>query len=457
MAWHCDRTEKRDGGIVIRGKQAQRVMAGIACWVFAGAVAVAAPTASAQESVVPGFPLVAAVTLPGNAITVEASPLAEVVYTLDETGLVQVIDSLAATIISSLSISSRIGPFIGLVAPRWFDGVFVTNPANGMQILEIARDPLRIQRTHFVGVSVAMAANPVQPRLYLQDHVNDVIRVWDATTARVVDTIDVPSDLSPLGQMLVSPDGTRLYLSKSTEVIAVSLSTKQIDARYPLKRALAPIAISPDGMSLFVGDKNEGSLVIVLDAKTLQQTGDVSVHRPARGMHTAATALAVTPDGRFLLAPSGREATTVLNDVSIADLRVTGSTSVGRTIWRNVSNGGNDLAVDMSGNRLWAATQQSLTAFALKPAVPSLPNVRIKVGKEQITIVRQREPEELANGDSLMIATATPSGRSCSTAGSSCVIKGLQPGKRYRINVTASNMAGTGPKSSVTVKVPNRG
>ncbi len=119
---------------------------------------------------------------------------------------------------------------------------------------------------------------------YLTEESDSAVEVFDVLAGQSLDLIDVPP--TPSG-IVISPDGTRLYVGHGNGAGAVSI----IDARIPglidsisVGQSVSRLAISPDGQTLYLNNRHAGRLLkvnartkAITDSLSLGQAGDLSV------------------------------------------------------------------------------------------------------------------------------------------------------------------------------------
>lgn len=122
---------------------------------------------------------------------------------------------------------------------------------------------------------------------------------------------------------------------------------------------------------------------------------------------------------------------------------------VNRDSWDTQASNGSAMAIWLApknGNDI----AQAVT-FSVVPDAPAPPTVRPANGAVAVTWAPGTDPGGLVT----FRATATPGGRSCiaTLPASGCTITGLANGRRYRVQVTATNIAGTSPSSPPSAAV----
>ncbi len=99
-----------------------------------------------------------------------------------------------------------------------------------------------------------------------------------------------------------------------------------------------------------------------------------------------------------------------------------------------------------------ASVRSAATVPATKPGVPR--SVRV-IAKNDALLVRWKAPaSDGGRPVTRYVATASPGGKTCTTSGvRSCTITRLDDSRRYRVTVSARNVAGIGPASPRTASV----
>lgn len=122
---------------------------------------------------------------------------------------------------------------------------------------------------------------------------------------------------------------------------------------------------------------------------------------------------------------------------------------VNRDSWDTQASNGSAMAIWLApkdGNDI----AQAVT-FVVVPDAPATPTVRAARGAVEVTWVPATDP----GGMVTFRATATPGGRNCiaTSPANTCTITGLVNGRSYRVQVTATNTAGTSPSSPASAAV----
>ncbi|MDL5158960.1 Ig-like domain-containing protein [Actinomycetospora termitidis] len=222
------------------------------------------------------------------------------------TNNVSVIDTATGTVITTLAVGQY--PRAIKLSP---DGAhaYVIDQGGVLSIIDTATNTV---------TSVAVAPNAAQmvlspdgSRLYLQHIGGNTLTVIDTTTGTVIAT-------PPVGQvvtgMLTSPDGRRLYVTTITNgynVLVFDTSTNSLLQTIPIGGgAMRDMAISPDGTRVYIANNNTGQ-VLVVDTTT----GTVASALVDVGL--GAGDLQLSADGRRLyIANSQTGVVTVYNTTS---------------------------------------------------------------------------------------------------------------------------------------------
>jgi YVTN family beta-propeller protein len=119
-----------------------------------------------------------------------------------------------------------------------------------------------ITRFALSGRPWAVLVSPDGSRLYLSLHTTGTLLVLDADTGRTLKA--VPLGPQPRG-MALSPDGKRLYVAvtDASDVYAVNTSTLEVEQSITVGRGAVALAPSPDGARLYVVDQLNGYLHVV--------------------------------------------------------------------------------------------------------------------------------------------------------------------------------------------------
>lgn len=140
----------------------------------------------------------------------------------------------------------------------------------------------------------ALAATPDGGTLFIAGATANSIAVFDLKAGSIRGEIAVPA--SPSG-VAVSRDGSRLYVTcaaPASTVCVVDVAAGRVMARIPTGHTAMSPVLSPDGAMLYVCNRFD-SAVAFIDLRRRQEAGRIAVAREP-------ISLALTPDGKFLLA-----------------------------------------------------------------------------------------------------------------------------------------------------------
>lgn len=135
----------------------------------------------------------------------------------------------------------------------------------------------------------ALAADARSGRLYIAAHTGAQVLVWDTKSRQT--TGKIPVAPSP-GGIALSPDGLTLYVTSAIpagEVLIVDTRTSRIQHRVPVGHTPVAVALSPDGANLYVCNQFDNT-VSVVNLEQAKSVGTIAVLREPVG-------LAVTPAG----------------------------------------------------------------------------------------------------------------------------------------------------------------
>lgn len=116
------------------------------------------------------------------------------------------------------------------------------------------------------------------------------VQVINTGTNAVVRSIDLGT-MRP-GQMLGSPDVSRLFVVGGTRIAIINTATEAV-TMVPLTGDVQSMKVSPDGSKLYVTTTNASTTITIIDVATATITDTVTTT-------AVATALAVSPDGDWL-------------------------------------------------------------------------------------------------------------------------------------------------------------
>jgi DNA-binding beta-propeller fold protein YncE len=207
--------------------------------------------------------------------------------------------------------------------------------------------------TNFTPVGVV--ASPDNTRLYLTDHANGAVYVFNiaASIPSYVTTVNLSSFMTGPHGIDVSPDGTTVYVVNGENVTpnyAAAINTTTFNVRYFNTDTFSLGAlVSPDGTQLYVanGASGSGSNIQIFNTSNLAAT-PVTVTLSGLGPH----GMAISPDGNTLYAADTNESSP--GKVSI----ITGlSTPSPAHVEVNVDNNPAGVAVTPDGSKVYVATE----------------------------------------------------------------------------------------------------
>jgi len=244
--------------------------------------------------VVLGIVAVGSITSPAAA----GSPNAYIANTAD--GTVSVVNTNGNAVKKTIGPPSGNNPVGVAVAPGG-QRIYVTDLGPDPSLTAIDGRTNKIIETVSLpdGDAWGVAVNPAGTRVYVM-HQSGSLSVLDATTSpmTLIGNFPIGSIEGAVG--VVSPDGTRLYMTSSQNGFPYALSVLdtsnnnvvgQVDLNglYP-----AAIAVSPDGSKVYVTGEHPSIAMDVIDTETLTLTTTVSCPDPPGCL---ARGVAVKPDG----------------------------------------------------------------------------------------------------------------------------------------------------------------
>jgi YVTN family beta-propeller protein len=146
------------------------------------------------------------------------------------------------------------------------------------------------------GGPTAPAVSPSGDRLYVGNSASSTVSVIATTSNTVVDTIGPGAGLQSPQQLVVHPDGTRLYCNGFGGMSVIDINTKSVVAVVPFAWG-GQLAIHPDGSTVYLASGGDSSgnadpQIMLVDTATNAVTGTIKVD--------GAYYLAVSPDGARL-------------------------------------------------------------------------------------------------------------------------------------------------------------
>jgi DNA-binding beta-propeller fold protein YncE len=230
----------------------------------------------------------------------------------------------------------------------------------------------------------ALAATPDGSTLFIAGATANSIAVFDLKAGSIRGNIAVPA--SPSG-VVVSRDGSRLYVTcaaPASTVCVVDIAAGRVMARIPTGHTAMSPVLSPDGAMLYVCNRFD-SEISFNDLRRSEEAGRIAVAREP-------ISLALTPDGKFLLA-----AHHLHNGRANADY-VAASVSVIETATRKVvkeiglPNGSGLLReVSISPDGKWACVTHQVSRFHL----PTTQLERGWINTNALTVIDLTQRERL--------------------------------------------------------------
>ncbi|WP_285031339.1 YncE family protein [Mycolicibacterium sp. lyk4-40-TYG-92] len=142
----------------------------------------------------------------------------------------------------------------------------------------------------------AAVPSPNGDRLYVGNIANPTVSVIATVSNTVIDAIGPGGALQGLQQLVVHPDGTRLYCNGFGGMSVIDINTKSVVAVVPFAWG-GQLAIHPDGSTVYLASGGDSSgnadpQIMLVDTATNAVTGTIKVD--------GAYYLAVSPDGARL-------------------------------------------------------------------------------------------------------------------------------------------------------------
>ena len=146
------------------------------------------------------------------------------------------------------------------------------------------------------GAPSAVALSPDGGHAYVANPTSATIAVIDTATNAVIDTIGPAFGLQVAQQLVMHPDGTKLYVNSVGAIIVVDVGTKAVVSIIPSGWA-GQLTMHPDGSRLYLasgGDSNGNPdpKIIMIDTATNAVIGSIKVEDVYH--------VAVSPDGTRL-------------------------------------------------------------------------------------------------------------------------------------------------------------
>lgn len=131
------------------------------------------------------------------------------------------------------------------------------------------------------------------------------IQEIDAVTDTVLREVALPARSASSGFMAMTPDGSKLYIANDNAdlyVVPVStfvVSTVTVESSAPTTPVISSIAVSPDGSKLYLGDNQAATPIIELSTATDSVSGEIAASVIS---DRAISALWLSPNGGTLYA-----------------------------------------------------------------------------------------------------------------------------------------------------------
>jgi YVTN family beta-propeller protein len=235
---------------------------------------------------------------------------------------------------------------------------YVIGRAGQVQVVDTARGKV-LTTTRTGGRTTGVAVAPDTGLVYVVNGWTGVISAIDPGTGAVVGRLSTGIQL---GQAVMTPDGTRLYVTGGSDggvIAVVDPATFRLAALIRVGGQVQGITISPDGRLLYVAGSQDGTVTVV-DALTLTQQATIAVG----GMPQH---LAVSPDGGTLYASVlhlGRRPHATLAVIDTRRRTTTGSVEVGK--------GAGAVAVTPDGSRVYVALTRQRAVAVVDTATRAL-------------------------------------------------------------------------------------
>ena len=313
---------------------------------------------------------------------------------------------------------------------------------------------------------IAIALSPDAKRAYVANQTARTVTVVDTTTNTIVTAFSVSSTSAPT-DLVVSPDGSLVYITVGDALQVRSASDGTLQKTYALAGNAQAVALSATTAYTAVGTPFFSVESALLSGPTSGRLYD--------GMVGSPKSIAVSPDGATLYVGTMDTGVGSLLSAPIAGGALTpvGLGSVGTglqsiavtpdsaTVYGAAAN---VVAVLPRGTStpttLTGAVTTNITAVAVCPSVtdPGAPTAVTAVPGDATVSLSWAAPAN-SGGASILsyTGTAAPGGATCTTTGATtCLFTGLKNGTEYTFTVTATNIAGTSAASAASTKVTPR-
>jgi len=171
-----------------------------------------------------------------------------------------------------------------------------------LQLLDLEQGEGPIELKGHLGGINALATTPCG--LIVSGGHDGTVRFWDAqsrTCQKVIGGFD-----RPINQLAVSPDGSKVYVTKGAvenEVSVIDTETNTVigSLGFSIANFLRGVAVTPDGSKVYVADGGEFDVVLVIDTAT-----DTVIAKPHLARFARPFGVAATPDGSKVYVTHGR-------------------------------------------------------------------------------------------------------------------------------------------------------
>lgn len=203
---------------------------------------------------------------------------------------------------------------------------------------------LRIFALVFLLIPIGSASLHAQTVAYVANGASNSVSVVDTATNAVTATVPLHVT-NPVGVM-ASPDGGRIYVTgvigagSGVDVIETSANTVIATVPLPAVNSAALPVITPDGLRLYVPDRQGGTVTVINTATNAVAGSPISAG-------SSCSALAITPDGSAIY---------VANPLDSAVVRIdTATNTAGPPILVGVGNP-SDLVITPDGRSVYVST-----------------------------------------------------------------------------------------------------
>ena len=351
---------------------------------------------------------------------------------------VSVIDTASNTVIKTVSLPASSVPE-GVAVSGDGAWVYVANSQAGtVSVISTATNAVTSTISGVTG-AFRLALIPDGSRLYVSSNMTDSVFVIDTATQNILTVINSAPEISDPGALAMSPDGSRLYVANNLNVgslAVIDTATNVVIANPGPFQWPSSIAVSPDGSRAYVSSGPGGSVAVMNTSTNAVLTTITGLTQPG--------GVAVSPDGRWVYALNAATGTLSVIDAATNTL---GSPVTGL-------NSPHSIAVMPDGTRAYVANGQfsgTVSVVLLRPSAPTAVAASAADGQAGVSW----NAPSFTGGQPISgyTATASPGGRTCTSATTSCTITGLTNGTAYTIRVTATNSIGTSIPSAASAAV----